>query len=337
MKKKTIVFGILLSAFLLLMVPVESAMIISKTDNNSIIFELPDYFSWKDYHGKDWTTPAKNQYAHSLCAACCIFAGIGIFESVIKIREGYADFNPDLSEQYVLSCLPAAGNCKDGTCDFYTYQSIVDDGFKGNYCNGVVLESCLPYEGRDAAGYSNSFLNMHLDPVPCLCKCDDWEEYLVPLKEWGSEDIKDTSDERHLIKELIIEKGPVTSGFLYPMLPASWNNPLGLCCKIIPFSFFYWGLINHDPNAYFPVCKTFFPKFGHAIAIVGWKDNSSIENGGYWICKNSWGTNWGYDGFFNLEYGSLVSIFKVDNSNKTTFISWVEYDPDSYEWSFEII
>ena len=37
-----------------------------------------------------------------------------VFESMIKIREGNADLNPDLSEQYILSCLPSSGSCWGG-------------------------------------------------------------------------------------------------------------------------------------------------------------------------------------------------------------------------------
>ena len=52
--------------------------------------------------GIDWTTPAKNQRR---CSSCIIFGIIGALESIIKIREGCADFNPDLSEQYIMSCI----------------------------------------------------------------------------------------------------------------------------------------------------------------------------------------------------------------------------------------
>ena len=328
-----LIIGLYLSLSFFTPITVESYKTSSAKASNFVSFkELPEYFSWKDHEGQDWTTPAKDQFEFSLCGVCAIFAGIGIIESVIKIKENYTGFNPDLSEQYILSCLPNAGNCK-GSCDFLMYELIIDTGPDGNNCNGVVIESCFPYVGRDAEGYSNRFIESNLDPVPCSNKSDDWENYLVPLKTWGYMKINDTDDERDLIKQLIMDKGPIVSFFSYPMFPLKWNNNLGFFFNIIPFSFFYWGKMIHNQSSYFPASKTIFPNFGHAIAVVGWKDNSSIDNGGYWICKNSFGADWGYNGFVNLEYGILGH--KDGTDYMSNYKSWVDYDPDSYKWPFE--
>jgi C1A family cysteine protease len=37
---------------------------------------------------------------------------------------------------------------------------------------------------------------------------------------------------------------------------------------------------------------------GHCVEIIGYSDSQ-----GCWICKNSWGTNWGEAGFFRIAYG----------------------------------
>ena len=38
---------------------------------------------------------------------------------------------------------------------------------------------------------------------------------------------------------------------------------------------------------------------GHCVAIVGWSNTNSC-----WICKNSWGTDWGEDGWFRIRWGN---------------------------------
>lgn len=40
---------------------------------------------------------------------------------------------------------------------------------------------------------------------------------------------------------------------------------------------------------------------GHCICISGYSDRDSC-----WICKNSWGTDWGEDGWFRIKYGQCA-------------------------------
>ena len=39
---------------------------------------------------------------------------------------------------------------------------------------------------------------------------------------------------------------------------------------------------------------------GHCVAVVGYDDKNRM-----WICKNSWGPNWGAGGFVNIGYGEV--------------------------------
>ena len=61
-----------------------------------------------------------------------------------------------------------------------------------------------------------------------------------------------------------------------------------------------WGWDHNSPDDYFPYSATDYTRIDHEIVIVGWKDDPNIEKGGYWICKNNMGREWGYDGFFNI-------------------------------------
>lgn len=53
------------------------------------------------------------------------------------------------------------------------------------------------------------------------------------------------------------------------------------------------GCYDYDDNLHEP---------DHAVLIVGW-DDTACGGSGAWICKNSWGTGWGIDGFFYIKYG----------------------------------
>jgi hypothetical protein len=242
--------------------------------------DLPQYWNWRDVDGIDWTTPAKNQRK---CPSCFFFSMVGAFESIIKIRERCADFNPDLSEQYLMSCV------------YMKYLQYNNSFF--DIINGTIFESSFPYKAM--------FL------IPCSWKSSNWKDYFVPCLSFNYS----LGESREFIKNKLIEHGPILFPIYAPLWSRYSNGILGI-----------WGKIHNSPEDY---CSIETPKFrssylNHWVILVGWKDDEDVENGGYWICKNSWSPNWGYDGFFNIEFGSL-------NTN-LGMIGWIDYNPDDFNW-----
>ena len=49
----------------------------------------------------------------------------------------------------------------------------------------------------------------------------------------------------------------------------------------------------------------------HVVTVIGYQDDDLVPGGGYWIVKNSWGSDWGDAGYGYVRYGVLESHNRV--------------------------
>ena len=130
---------------------------------------------------------------------------------------------------------------------------------------GVVTERCFPY----AAGEGNA------PPCPpkgqCVSKSAEYKKYR-------------TSDHYRLdtvedIQKAIMTGGPVEGGFEVHQSFMHYKSGV--------YSREWWKFWDPELG-------------GHAIKIIGWGNQNGTD---YWLVANSWGTDWGLDGYFKIKKG----------------------------------
>jgi C1A family cysteine protease len=245
-----------------------------------------------DLRSQNRVSPVKDQGSYNTCWA---FAAMGSSEGgLLRFASSPNPSERDFSEWH-LSYLAY----KDTASRSFTLGT--DDVFmKGGNdwksiallarWTGIASEASSPYGGAYPTGSEPQVFHLQ-------------DAYFLPIRSGVSFSAEN-------VKTALKNYGPVTVAFF-------WDSPNFNTSKS---AYYYSGSSN--PN--------------HAVLIVGWDDNYAASNfkatppgNGAWIVKNSWGTDWGSNGFFYLSYydSSLEGGIAYKADEGENYARVYDYDP----------
>jgi len=202
------------------------------------------------------------------CGSCYSFAAIAAAEAVYNLKNNKFDSNcSDFSEAYLAFCLSDFFSGFDG-CGGADYNY---DELEALTLHGVINESDFPYDSLN----NSCQLNVS-DTVPQTI-FDSWNR--IPCNDIDA------------IKAAIMIYGGVVAAV--EVIPAFEAYDSGI------YEDSYKECDDTDSDCF----NTYT---NHSVSLVGWNDNGDIEKDGYWILRNSWGEEWGENGYMKIQYNSAA-------------------------------
>lgn len=230
------------------------------------VAHLPRNFDWRNKGGVNYDSPVRNQ---GNCGSCFAFATTSAAEARVRIKSNGRDTTL-LSTQAVVSCSIYNQGC-DGGYPYLVAKHAEDFG--------LVPEDCMPYSGSDEKCELSSHGSACRDPKNPPTYMASNYSYVGGY--YGN------CGEAAMMQE-IYERGPI---------PVAFDAPSSL--------FYYTGGVytGADPpheGVSQPHMRR-WEKTNHAVVAVGWGETESNEK--FWIIKNTWGKQFGENGYFRIKRG----------------------------------
>jgi cathepsin H len=197
------------------------------------------------------------------CGSCYAFSVANTIESAFAIKYNRKNAVPNLSPQQIVDC---------------SYMRYVSNGYVGNSgCNG----------GND---YFAFFYTM--------------QNGLVSEQNYPYANTRKTCTVNRANRVTTVNgifTASYTVGDFNAMKSIVLRQPLAVYMYVASDFYTYSSGIYTGPNC--RSSSTTCPiGINHAVTIVGF-GKDSVTGVPYWIVKNSWGTTWGQNGYFNIEMG----------------------------------
>lgn len=222
-----------------------------------------------------------------LCGCCWAMTCIGIIESLLIINHSL-DYWTQLSVQQFIDCVSGT----DASLNKYgCFGMSASDALNRYFSSGetkIGEEKYFPYELEDSENANYIGCSKYIDNKLSNISIPNINVYTV-------------INCQEYLKQIIFKYGPVFINMSVKKYPEQDENPF----------FLYDSGIFTDNAAGFADVDI------HAMILVGWGELNSEK---YWICKNSYGENWGVKGYIYLPIDNTPEGFS-NLASEVTFIN----------------
>ncbi|GMS84020.1 hypothetical protein PENTCL1PPCAC_6195, partial [Pristionchus entomophagus] len=243
------------------------------------------------------------------CGSCWAMSASSVMSDRLCISSNYTR-QETISTQDLLSCCPTCGSCGGGgflisAFKLWKERGLVTGGAYGSN------EGCKPYQIENKCGYPCSIDYYTKDRTPkCEEKCQPLynkrhDEDLIKSRKayWlRSEPMGDESSLDWREKEQrVIDKSINRVVGVYDMEDLLKKELMifgpVMGCIIIEENFLLYesGIFDMDRWDFM---------YSHCMKLIGWGEEGGVK---YWTYANSWGRNWGENGFIRINRRDIPS------------------------------
>ncbi len=274
--------------------------------------KLPDHWNWGHIELNDTPEHKKikqqiNKPGNQLnCGSCWAIATAGVIGDTFLISN-ITNYNPNLSTTYSLSCYPQ-GKCNGGN-PAKLFEKAENKGLSSNHC--IDYSWCLSNGYCSQKQLKPQLTMVEINRMIPACGCYYPKDHkLYKIKKPTTVNISKDKNIKEDIKKHIYTTGPVLGGFHvfdnFKKSHGKFTKSKGIYLEYLD----YTG--ESDFKVIQPGTKDNEWKGSHAVAVIGWgkekiraldPKNSykeAVIDVEYWICRNSWGTEWGDYGYFKI-------------------------------------